>query len=105
MAATAEAVANLHLQNGSAAGWHQNHETKQPGSDNAEEVSAALEAQEDAVCGQIGLLLNPADSGYLADTEGQTTALPGAAGSMKGSNGFKHLRPRGPATRTSAGVQ
>ncbi len=99
MAATAEAVAKLHLQNGSAASHSEAH--KEPGPSSCDADTAA--AQEDAVCGQIGQLLNPADSGYLADTEGQTFVLQPAEGKVESSNGagVKHVRTRGPATRNS----
>ena len=104
MAATAEAVAKLHLQNGSAAGQSEACEDGKsgPSSCNADSA-AAQETQEDAVCGQIGQLLNPADSGYLADTEGQTFVLQPAEGNMESSNGagVKHVRTRGPAMRNS----
>ncbi|CAL8460824.1 g355 [Coccomyxa elongata] len=101
MAATAEAVAKLHLQNGSAASQSEAHKDGNPGPSSCDADTAA--AQEDAMCGQIGQLLNPADSGYLADTEGQTFVLQPAEGKVESSNGagVKHVRTRGPATRNS----
>ncbi len=104
MAATAEAVAKLHLQNVSAAGPPQRQLGGQAGPSSNGADSAAQEAQEDAVCGQIGQLLNPADSGYLADNEGQNFTLHQGAGKADCSNGasHKHLRSRGPTTRNSA---
>lgn len=104
MTATAEAVAKLHLQNVSAAGPPLRQEGEQPGAKSCRKDSAALAEQEEAVCGQIGQLLNPADSGYLADTEGNNFKLHQGEGRAECSNGasHKHLRSRGPTTRKSA---
>lgn len=103
MTATAEAVAKLHLQNGSATAQSEGHTDGKSAPSGCDTASAAQEAQEDAVCGQIGQLLNPADSGYLADTEGQTFVLQPAEGKAENGNGVgvKHVRTRGAATRNS----
>lgn len=103
MAATAEAVAKLQLRNGSATGQSEAHQGGKPGLSSRDADNVSQEAQEEAVCGQIGQLLNPADSGYLADTEGQAFVLQPAEGKVESSNGagVKHFRTRGPATRNS----